>query len=722
MNSNGKTGCWYGVMQSNLIHKYFRYLPWLLVPLAVCALIYFTGKFTSDSETLKQENYVSRTIEIHALALRGAAAKFSYLPFTIALHPEITGILRAPHNTAAKQRANVYLEDVSRRAGSDALYVMDTAGKALVASNWNTPQSFVNQDYSNRPYVIDALAGQSGMFYGVGKTTGEPGLFISAPVRVDGSVIGLVAVKVDLRRLQETWALAPDPIVVSDAKGIFFLGSVPSWMYRTNREIEREDLDWLRKHEVYGKKSEFEKIRWSSESLNGSAYRLHTTIEGNNKSYLAVSEPLPEFGWTLTVTTDYASVVSARNRGWMISSLAASLLVLAGLYWRLGRRQFAYLEELVNARTQDLNEAHAFRKAMEDSLLVGMRARNLDGKIIYVNPALCDMTGFSAEELIGRLPPYPYWHPQDMEKHWQDNYAAMSGRAALTGFESRIRHRDGHDVYTMIYTAPLIDVAGKHTGWMSSVVDITAQKQLEIRQRQQDEQLQHVQRREIMSEMASTLAHEVSQPLTAIGANTSAAKLFAEQGDIQQLLVTLDKISQQKSRATEIVKAIKDHARKKTLGAESCDINRIVQSVIAFLRPEVQRRKANIIHHPGDGIPVIQGDRVLLEQVLSNLILNSLQAMQDITGNERVVDIITSRSGNEVEVKVCDRGTGIPVEIGDQLFKNFVTTKEKGLGIGLSICRTIIEQHGGRLVFENRPTGGTIFQFVLPCNPTRHPV
>jgi PAS domain S-box-containing protein len=660
-------------------------------------------------------------VEIHALALRGATAKFSYLPFAVALHPEITRALQSPTNAVLLKKANVYLEDVNRRAGSDALYVMDRNGKALIASNWNTPQSFVSQDYSNRPYVIDALAGQSGMFYGVGKTTGEPGLFMSAPVRVDGSVVGLVAVKVDLRRLQETWALAPDPILVSDNKGIFFLGSVPSWMYHVNREISHDDLNWLRKHEVYGKKSEFEKIRWATENLNGTAYLLHTSIQGKAKSFLAVSESLPEFGWTLTVTADYASVVQARNRGWMISGLACGILVLGSLYWRLRKRQFSRLEVLVNERTHDLNEAHAFRKAMEDSLLVGMRARDLDGKIIYVNPALCEITGYAAEKLMGRLPPYPYWHPQDMEKHWQDNYAAMSGKAALTGFESRIRHRDGHDVFTMIYTAPLIDIAGNHTGWMSSVVDITEQKHLELRQRQQDEQLQHVQRREIMSEMASTLAHEISQPLTAIGANTSAAKLFAEQGDIQQLQLTLDKISLQKSRATEIVKAIKDHTRKKTLGAEICDINRIVQSVISFLGPEVQRRKANIVHHPGANLPVIRGDRVLLEQVLSNLILNSLQAMQEQPNSARVVDIMTTLLADVVLVKVCDRGTGIPAEIGDQLFKNFVTTKEKGLGIGLSICRTIIEQHGGRLVFENRPTGGTIFQFELPCNPTNPP-
>ena len=141
-------------------------------------------------------------------------------------------------------------------------------------------------------------------------------------------------------------------------------------------------------------------------------------------------------------------------------------LLLGGLYWRQRERRLteqrearAELEARVQERTQELQQAHAFRKAMEDSLLVGMRARDLEGRIIYVNPALCEMCGYRAEELVGRKPPYPYWHPDDMEQHWLDNEATLSGRAAHTGFESRMRHRDGHDVHTMLYTAPLIDAA-----------------------------------------------------------------------------------------------------------------------------------------------------------------------------------------------------------------------------------------------------------------------
>lgn len=697
--------------------KWTRVAFWLAAATAMGGMVYLTGSMAVSRETANQKVLVNRAVEIHALALRGAAARYNYLPFTSAQHPDVLAALLAPNNQKFRQKANHYLEDINRHAGSEALYVTDTWGRTLVASNWNAPKSFINQDYANRPYVIDALAGKNGLFYGIGKTTGEPGLFMSAPVRHLGAIVGMVAVKVDLRRIQETWAMAPDPIMLADARGVFFLGSVASWMYHTNKDLTQDDLGWLARHEVYGKRQAFEKIPWSATRSDGTAYLLKTRMAGLEKNYLAVSEALPELGWTLTVTANYSSVIQARNRAWMLSGMACGLLLLGGLYWRLRKRQFDDLEERIRDRTHDLDEAHAFRKAMEDSLLVGMRARDLEGRIIYVNPALCDITGFSADELLGRLPPYPYWHPDDMEKHWQDNHASMRGKAALTGFESRLRHRDGHDVHTMIYTAPLIDASGQHSGWMSSVVDITLQKDLERRQRQQDEKLQHVQRREIMNEMASTLAHEISQPLMAIGANTGAARLFAEQGEMPMLLKSLDKIAVQRKRATDIVKAIMDRARKKTRGSEDCDVNRMVTSACIFLAPEFRHRQASLHKRLQDNLPAVQGDRVLLEQVLVNLVLNGLQAMQENPAGERTIDVETRLLDGAVLVQVGDIGPGITPEVAEQLFKTFVSTKADGLGIGLSICRTIIESHGGRLVFENRPQRGVVFSFSLPCSP-----
>eukprot|EP01036_Dinobryon_divergens_P006932 gene6932-9212_t len=213
----------------------------------------------------------------------------------------------------------------------------------------------------------------------------------------------------------------------------------------------------------------------------------------------------------------------------MLGLLVAGVLLLGGLYWQLRERRFAEqrdarrdLELRVRERTHALDEAHAFRKAMEDSLLVGMRARDLEGRIVYVNAAMCDMVGYRADELIGQLPPYPYWHPDELDRHWNDSDTVLAGKASPQGRENRLRHRDGSDVYTMFYTTRLIDGHGQHIGWMSSVVNITAQKRAEEQQQQREAQLQRVQRVITVGEMASTLAHELNQPLAAL-ANYAAA-------------------------------------------------------------------------------------------------------------------------------------------------------------------------------------------------------
>ncbi len=662
-----------------------------LVALVGVAIVVSAGLIAARHEMGNQVDLLGRAIEVNALALHGATSQYGYLPFTVAQHPKILAALLS----SKQSEANQYLQDVNRRAGSDALYLVNGEGKTVAASNWDTAQSFVGQDYSNRPYFTDAMNGHSGRFYGVGKTTGEPGYFISSPVRMDGRILGAVVVKVDLRRVQETWLNASSPIAVSDERGIFILGSVPQWLYAAARPLEPDEMAFLTAHEVYGKRSAFTQLMWETEALDDGGLLLRTSIDGKERRFVAVTEALPELGWTLTVTADYAVITKARNRAWMLSAMAVGLLVLGTLLWQTRKRQFDEMENQVRLRTHDLNQAHAFRKSMEDSLLVGMRARDLEGNIIYVNHALTQITGYQSEELIGRKPPYPYWHPDDIEKHWQDNEAALAGRAALTGFESRVRHRDGHDVHTMVYTAPLIDSEGKHSGWMSSVVDITLQKQVEARQQEQDERLRHVQRRAIMDEMASTLAHEINQPLLAIGTRAHTALILFERGDLSQLKSDLQAIEQQKQRASDIVQRIQDHVRQRTPGTEDCNINDLVRKVLAFMAPELRKRKTKVMTRLHVTAPVVRGDRVLLEQVLVNLIVNALQAMQTQEPRSRHLEIETTFSDDGLSLKVSDTGTGIPETIAEHIFRSFVTTRAEGLGIGLSICRTIIENLSG---------------------------
>jgi len=252
---------------------------------------------------------------------------------------------------------------------------------------------------------------------------------------------------------------------------------------------------------------------------------------------------------------------------------------------------------------------------------------------------------------------------------------------------------------------------------MISVVDMSTQKRAEEQQRLHEEQLRHASRLASLGEMASTLAHELNQPLMALSSFASAAQAFARQGQQQLLASSLDDITAQAQRAADIVRRVRGFVRQHTHGVEPVSLNRCVASVLALLKPEIRLRKARVVTRLASELPDVPGDRVLLEQVLLNLVLNALQAMQDTRVPQRIVEIDTAQVDGLVTLAVADHGPGIDAKAAAQLFTSFFTTKPDGLGLGLNICRTIVESHRGRLVFDNRPRGGAVFTVQLQPMP-----
>ncbi len=694
--------------------------PALALALAVLGIA-AGGRWASQNELDNQWDALRRSGEVQVLALRGVATRYSYLPHTVALQPLVTTLLRQPASPAVRAQANAYLEDVNRQAGSDALYVLAPDGMTLAASNWGTPRSFVGHNYGNRPYFQDALAGRSGRFYGVGKTTGEPGLFVSAPVREGGQVIGVVAVKVSLQPIVETWNQLRDPVMLLDELGIAFLGSVPSWLYQTSRPLSEAESRRVQAQDQYGANWRPAPLPWETGRMEGEP-GLEIRVAPDGKRYLALHEALPDLDWTLVLMADRHALDAARRQAWALLSLAAAVLVLGTLYWDLREQRLretrlarTELERRVQERTNELQQAHAFRQSMEDSLLVGMRARDLDGRIIYVNAGFCDMVGYGAQELIGRLPPYPYWHPDDLDRHWEDNEQALAGKASPAGFESRLRHRDGHDVVTMVYTAKLVDGHGRHVGWMSSVVDITEQKRVEDAQRQRDAQLQRVQRVVTVGEMASTLAHELNQPLGALVNYAAAARAFATQQRYELMDESLGALSAQAQRAADFIGRIRQWVRQHPETWETLDLNDVVQQSLGLLlKAEARRLGVPVRVVPAAQAAWVRGDHVLLEQVVINLGNNALQAMQGAGLQDAELVLTLDVGADSVELQVLDRGPGLPEGAIDRIFDPFFTTREQGLGLGLNICRTIVESMGGQLRAGNRSGGGAVFAMTLP--------
>ncbi len=365
---------------------------------------------------------------------------------------------------------------------------------------------------------------------------------------------------------------------------------------------------------------------------------------------------------------------------------------------------------------QQLRAEHAFRKAMEDSLTVGMRARDLTGRITYVNPAFCRMVGWTQDELVGREPPMPYWAPDDLERTLELHAAVLSGQAPTEGFEIGLRRRDGSRFEALIYEAPLIDADGRHTGWMGSVVDITERRCAEDLARQQRDKLQHTARLVVMGEMASAIAHELNQPLSAIASYATGCinRLNDGEADPDQILKVLGKLSMQAQRAGHIIRRVYSFVRKSEPKIGRCDLAAVLEDCGALMRPEANRRGIRLDLDLPDDLGDVEADTVQIGQVVANLARNGMEAMAATHRTRRVLTIAARADEAGVTVSVRDHGAGIVPEIVENLFEPFFTTKEEGMGMGLNICRSIVEHHRGRLWFEPDPGGGTTFLFTLP--------
>lgn len=394
-------------------------------------------------------------------------------------------------------------------------------------------------------------------------------------------------------------------------------------------------------------------------------------------------------------------------------SAALVLLALAVLWsiWALRRHTSRRL-----AAEQALREEHAFRKAMEDSLQTGLRARDLNGRITYVNPAFCAMVGWPADELVGRRPPMPYWVDEEIEATRALHDRILAGEGPEHGFEVSFKRRSGEIFPVLIHEAPLIAADGKQTGWMSSIVDISEQKRAAEFARQQEERLQATQRLIAMGEMASSLAHELNQPLAAIaGYNSGCLNLLASgHADLNEVQTALAKSTEQAQRAGRIIRRIYEFVRRAEPKSEPCNIATLVDEVWALLEANIRRHGFRLLRLFPTDLPTVPGDRVLLSQVLFNLIRNGLDAMRDVALEKRTLTIAAELTGTHLHLRIEDHGHGIPDDIADRLFEPFFTTKDEGMGMGLNICRTIVEGHRGRLWIEPGSTDGSIVHLTLP--------
>ncbi len=390
---------------------------------------------------------------------------------------------------------------------------------------------------------------------------------------------------------------------------------------------------------------------------------------------------------------------------------------------------------------RDLADALAFRKAMEDSLVTGLRARDLAGKTTYVNPAFCQMVGFSADELE-HIEPAPYWPKALIDEYSQRQAIRLAGSVPpREGFESVFMRKDGTTFPVLIIEAPLINAQGAQTGWMSAFLDISEQRRVQELSRASQERLQATARLATVGEMASLLSHELNQPLAAISSyatgsvnlladarvdtTTSHEALKSQSADLE---FVLRRIAEQAERAGKVIKSVHDFVRRRDQAREAVTPQALLDAVLPLISLQARKLSVQLDTEVEDGLPLVHCDRTMIEQVLLNLARNGMQSMDRPDIAVRRLSLRVSRAAPDsgrgdkergLTFSVADVGQGISPDVRQQLFTPFFTTKAEGMGLGLSLCRTVIEQHGGALEFEANLPQGTVFTFTLAVSAQR---
>ncbi|WP_123298475.1 PAS domain S-box protein [Comamonas sp. BIGb0124] len=582
-------------------------------------------------------------------------------------------------------------------------------------------------------------------------------------------------------------------------------------------------------------------------------------IPANAQSLLPWINPSSEYmapvypvGDTLQVRAQmYRTSLNVVGSGlfWMVCALSALTVWALLANWRHMRRR----QQAQRALIAETN----FRRAMENSMRIGLRAMDMQGRISYVNPAFCQMTGWDENELVGQTAPFPHWPEQDRELLSARLQDELSGHFSPGGFQVRVKRKNGTLFDARMYVSPLIDPQGAQGGWMTSMTDITEpnrireqlsasyqrfttvlealdasvsvaplgstellfanklyrqwfgtqtkghldmvaqagmtgagahdesldevdsfaglptdeltsaqsgsaeiyvaelDKWLEIRSRylswvdgrlaqmviasditarrhaeeqaaRQAERAESANRLITMGEMASSVAHELNQPLAAISnyCNGMLSRLRSQQLTEDDLTKALEKTSHQAHRAGQIIQRIRAFVKRSEPNRTLSAVDVIVGEALELAELELRRRNVRLSHYVAARLPRVMADPILIEQVLINLIKNAGEAIDQAgkPSTQRNVELrVVPRQieGRDViEFSVRDSGPGLPAEIMSQIFDAFFTTKEEGMGIGLKLCRTIVESHQGRLQADNIYNGpditGSRFSFWLP--------
>jgi PAS domain S-box-containing protein len=357
------------------------------------------------------------------------------------------------------------------------------------------------------------------------------------------------------------------------------------------------------------------------------------------------------------------------------------------------------------------NNLAAIVECSDDAIL----SETLEGTIISWNAGAEKMYGYSAGEIVGQH--VSTLAPPDLKNEVFRILEQVGRGESVYHLETARVTRDGRRIDVSLTISPIRNERRVITGASTIARDITARKRAEVEALQQRAELAHLSRVTMLGELSGSLAHELNQPLTAILSNAQAAKRFLARDDVdlEEVRDILTDIVEQDKRAGEVIHRMRLLLKKGEVQQQPLDVNNAVREVLKLIRSDLVNQGVTTRTTLAPALPTVKGDRVQLQQVLLNLLMNACDGMNGNASADRQIIVRTELSDGEgVRFSVSDRGTGIAPEELEHVFEPFFTTKINGLGLGLSVCRTIITAHGGKLWAANNPERGVTFHFTLP--------
>jgi PAS domain S-box-containing protein len=394
------------------------------------------------------------------------------------------------------------------------------------------------------------------------------------------------------------------------------------------------------------------------------------------------------------------------------------------------REANAELERRVAARTADLQEEVLRRRATEATLraseerwrsmfeasAVGIAVIDQQNHFAAANEAFQKMVGYTSEELQS-LGPLDITHEEDRKASQEMIEDVQSGKRQDCHTEKRYCRKDGKVIWVRVSTARALDSSSALQGIPAIIEDITERKRAEVAWHDAREALSRATRLTVMGELSASIAHEINQPLAAIITNGHACERFLtfSPPDLDEVKDAVGEIVRDGRRASEVLKRIRAMSKNSAPERGQVDVNHAIAEVLALTRDELLRHRVSVQTDLHSNLPTIMADRVQLQQVVLNLVMNGIDAMRAVADRSRILTVrsLLSDRGN-IAVNVADSGIGLDPANRERIFDTFFTTKPEGMGMGLAISNTIIEAHRGRLWAESGSPFGAVFAFTLP--------